>query len=110
MIGRAMLLFAGVAVAAPALAHGLLVFARVDGEEVVADAKFSNGNPVKAGEFLVFDGNDVLLTTVEVGPDGTARFPLEGADTGLKIQMDAGDGHEDYWILTPADIEAQRTQ
>jgi nickel transport protein len=97
------------AVAATAAhAHGLLVFARVDGNDVVAEAKFSNGNPVRVGVFNVFDGDDRLLTSIEVGPDGVARFPLQGAETGLRIEMDAGDGHYDYWILTPADIAAQR--
>lgn len=103
-------LLAGTALtlALPVAAHRLNVFARVEGEEVVAEAKFSNGNPVHVGTFNVYDVNDVLLISVEAGPDGTARFPLQGAEGGLRIEMNAGDGHEDYWILTPADIEAQR--
>lgn len=108
MIGRAALLLAGLAVAAPAAAHRLNVFARVAGEEVVVEAKFSNGNPVKGGDVAVYDGAEALLLTVKTDDLGIARFPLQGEATGLRIEMDAGDGHEDYWILTPADIAAQR--
>lgn len=96
--------------AAPALAHGLLVSARVEGGEVVAEARYENGNPVVNGTFDVFDGDDALILSVEAGPDGIARFPLEGAEGGLRVEMDAGDGHYDYWVLTPADIAASRGQ
>lgn len=83
-------------------------FAYVEGPEIVAEAKYGNGNPVTSGSFDVRDGNDELIASVEVGEDGTVRFPLGDADGGLRIEMDAGEGHYDYWILTPADIEAQR--
>lgn len=103
---RLLLAAAAMLIALPAAAHRLNVFARVEGAEVVAEAKFSNGNPVRTGTFLVYDAKDVLLTSVPVGPDGVARFPLEGGEDGMRIEMDAGDGHDDYWVLTPADIAA----
>lgn len=96
--------------AAPAFAHRLNVFAWVDGETVVVEGKFSNGNHPKTGTILVFDGQDQLLRTLELKADGTARFPLEGAEQGLRIQLSTGAGHEDYWILTPQDIEMQRAE
>lgn len=96
------------AAAGPVAAHDLSVTARVEGDEVVAEARYTNGNPVRGGSFDVYDGDDVFLIRVEAGPDGIARFPVEGAEGGLRIEMDAGDGHYDYWILTPADIAAQR--
>jgi nickel transport protein len=96
--------------AAPALAHRFNVFAWVEGETVVVEGKFSNGNLAKSGTIKVFDGGDQLLRTLEMGPEGTARFPLEGAEEGLRIEMSTGDGHDDYWILTPADIQAQHDE
>lgn len=93
--------------AAPALAHRLNVFAWIEGETVVVEAKFSNGNRARSGTIQIFDGGDRLLRTLPMGPDGTARFPLAGAEEGLRIEMSTGDGHDDYWILTPADIEAR---
>lgn len=91
----------------PALAHTLNVFAYVDADTVVVEVKFSNGRMAIAGAVKVYDGNDALIYETTVGPDGTARVPLANYETGLKIDVDAGEGHTNYWILTPQDIAAQ---
>lgn len=102
------LLIAALLMAGPALAHRLNVFAWVEGEEVVVEAKFSSGARPKVAEVRVFDAEDRLIRTMGIDANGAARFPLEGATRGLRIEVDAGEGHEDYWILTPGDI-ARRT-
>lgn len=104
------LLAAMAAIALPAAAHRLNVFAWIDGEEVVVEGKFASGVVPAVGTVRVYDGADVLLVTVEIGRDGAVRIPLGGlaSESGLRIEMDVGDGHEDYWILTPGDIESQR--
>ncbi|MEM1389005.1 MAG: hypothetical protein AAF748_13080 [Pseudomonadota bacterium] len=88
-----------------AAAHGMVVFASVDCEAVLVEAKFSNGRAVRKGEVQISDGAGDLLTTVEIGADGTAAVPLDSLDysEGLLIVVDTGD-HDDYWILTPEDI------
>ena len=101
-------LLAAIALALPgiAAAHPLLVFASVEGEEVVVEARFANGQPVRAGAMRVTDadGAPVLQLAISSSP---IRFPLADAE-GLMIEVDAGGGHENYWILTPGDIAAGR--
>jgi nickel transport protein len=55
----------------------------------------------------VYDGQDKLILETELATDGTARFPLKDYQTGLKIVVDIGEGHQSFWILTPNDIESQ---
>ena len=91
--------------AAPASAHQLRVFAFVEGETVNVEAKFSSGRIPKSGEVRVFDASEALLQTLPLDPDGVTSFPLPAdAADGLMIEVEAGDGHEDYWLLTPEDI------
>ena len=89
-------------------AHGLNVFAFVEDGALVVEPKFSSGRVPVAGEVRVLDGNDVLLLTHTIEGAGEIRLPLDGLDisTGLLIEVDASDGHSDYWVLTPEDIQA----
>lgn len=97
----AMMIFAP----ATAGAHQLNVFATVDCEAVLVEAKFSNGKNAVAGEVRVLDGENTLLTTLALETDGTSRVPLDSVDhsSGLVIEVDVG-SHDDYWIVTPDDI------
>ena len=56
---------------------------------------------------FVYDGNDKLLLRKQLQPDGTATLPLKNWETGLKILLDIGHGHQSYWILTPFEIQQQ---
>ena len=95
---------AGLLAASPALAHRLNVFASVEDGTVVVEASFPDGGPARMGAVRVYDAQDRLIRTLTLGEDGTARFPVEGAADGLRVEVDAGEGHSDYWILTPADL------
>ena len=88
-----------------AAAHQLVVFASTDCEAVTVEAKFSNGRVAQQGEVRILDGDNTLLTTLELGEDGTAVIPLDSVDHsgGLVVEVDTG-GHDNYWILTPEDI------
>ena len=105
-VNRACVLAALLA-AAPiaAAAHQLVVFASVDCETVVVEAKFSNGKVAKQGDVRVLDGANALLTTLQLDSDGMASVPLDSVDhsSGLVIEVDTG-SHENYWIVTPEDI------
>ena len=92
------------------LAHQLSVFAWVEGDTVKVQGNLPKGKHPKQGMVFVYDGNDQLLLKKQIQPDGTATFPLENWETGLKIVMDIGHGHQSYWILTPFDIKQQRTE
>jgi nickel transport protein len=106
---RAMLIALALSFAASgAQAHGLNVFAFVENGEVVVEARYSSGRVPTEGTVRVYDGADMLVGTMALSEDGTLRFPLTDAaqQSGLRIEVDTGSGHEDYWLLTPADIAA----
>lgn len=88
-----------------AAAHQLNVFATVDCEAVLVEAKFSNGKHPVEGEVRVLDGQSRLLATLPLGADGKSSVPLGDVDHsgGLVIEVDVG-SHDDYWIVTPEDI------
>ena len=88
-----------------AAAHQLTVFASVDCEQVLVEAKFSNGNAVQIADVRVFDVENKLLMTVPINKDGTLAVPLNSVDHegGLLIEVDPG-SHDNYWIITPDDI------
>lgn len=103
---RALALFALAAVAPiGASAHQLVVFASVDCQAVTVEAKFSNGKVSQQGDVRVLDGNNNLLTTLQLESDGTAKIQLDSIDYsgGLLIEVDTG-SHDNYWIVTPEDI------
>jgi len=103
---RALGLAAVVAVApVAAVAHKLVVFASVDCEVVLVEAKFSNGRVAQTGDVRVLDGENTVLSELALAEDGTARVPLDSVDHsgGLVIEVDTG-GQDNYWILTPEDI------
>ncbi|WP_298838354.1 hypothetical protein [uncultured Roseobacter sp.] len=101
------LVLSGLAVVAPlgAAAHQLVVFASVDCVAVSVEAKFSNGKVTQQGDVRILDGENNLLTTLQLQSDGTAQVPLDSVDHsgGLLIEVDTG-SHDNYWIVTPEDI------
>ena len=102
-------LFAGIAIyltsALGVAAHQLVVFASVDCEVVMVEVKFSSGRVVQQGDVRVLDGQNGLLTTLQLGSDGMVRVPLDSVDhsQGLVIEVETN-GHDNYWIVTPEDI------
>ena len=90
------------------VAHQLSVFAWVQGDAVFVEARLPRGKHPKLGDVLVYDGNDQLLLKTKFQPDGTTSFPLENWETGFRIVVDIGKGHQAYWVLTPLDIRQQR--
>ena len=108
---RALLAFIAIGLlSGPALAHDLRVFASVMGSEVTVEAKFSSGKLPASGEVRVKDQNGNLLQTLPVGQGGITTFMLPESKTfeGLMIEVETGEGHEDYWLLTESDIAKGR--
>jgi len=77
----------------PALAHRVSVFADVRGRQVVVDAYFSDGTPVKGGEVKVLDGETgrlLLKGTTDSHGRFTFRLPCP---LKLKLVLRAGPLH-----------------
>ncbi|MEO1549809.1 MAG: hypothetical protein AAFR93_05180 [Pseudomonadota bacterium] len=87
------------------LAHGLVVFAFVDGGDVVVEAKFSNGRLAQAGVVNVYDAVDTKLFDLPVTGGEPVRFPVDPSSGGYRIEVVTPNGHSDYWVLTPNDLK-----
>ena len=89
-------------------AHGVVVFAWVEGDTVHVEGKFSGGRKAKGGRIVVEDmnGNEVLSGKTDA--QGKFDFGLPGAEA-LKIVLDAGMGHRGEWTISAAEIEAARS-
>lgn len=85
-------------------AHGITLFAWVDGDTVVARGKFNGGRPPVGSPIVVYDlaGRRLLEGTTDAR--GEFAFTPPKRD-GLKIVLRAGSGHEAEWTLAPADFE-----
>ncbi len=105
-LALALLLAGGAQVA---VAHQLNVFASVVDGHVVVEAKFSTGRVARAAKVTVYNDYDAPILMLELGEDGTARFPIPQQTTGIKVEVEAADGHSDYWILTANDLEGAPT-
>ena len=92
-------------VAGPAGAHGVVVFAWVEGGRVHVESKFSGGRKVRGGSVVVMDeqGNELLSGTTD--DEGEFDFAVPAA-TDLKIVLSAGAGHRGEWSISAAEIEA----
>lgn len=91
--------------AGPASAHQLSVFAVVEDGVVLIEATFPDGRPVATGMLRILDGTGALILEQPIAPPYPIRFPVEEHSDGLRIEVDAGGGHENYWLLTPADLQ-----
>ena len=91
----------------PALAHRVNIFAWTEGPQVAVKCGFSGGNSVKNGEITVYDaaGGQVLLTG-RTDTEGLFRFdiPPKGREHGLRIRINAGEGHQNEWLLEAAEL------
>lgn len=86
------------AMASPALAHRINIFAVDEGGEVYTESTFAGKRPVKKGTIQVFNGEGVLLLTGETDAEGIFTFPRPEPGP-LTLEVDAGMGHKNSWEL-----------
>ncbi|MFN3973337.1 MAG: hypothetical protein ACK4GO_17770 [Gemmobacter sp.] len=91
-------------VAEPVAAHQLVVFASVEDGVVDIEANFTNGKPVVSGTLRIRDAADNLIHEAPLSEARPIRFPVGDRLDGLKVEVDAGGGHSNYWLLTPTDL------
>lgn len=87
------------ALAAPALAHRVNVFAYVEGGDVVVECSYSRSERVRLGDVEVFDAaSGAALLTGKTDEKGEFRFPVppaaRAAKADLRIVLKAGEGHQ----------------
>ena len=104
--GLLLLLVLG-ALATPALAHRVLVFAFAEGDTIHTEGKFVPNNPVRQGKILVLDaktGQELLTGTTDDQGKFSFKIPPEAAaqKMDLKIVVEAAMGHRGEWLLKAA--------
>jgi hypothetical protein len=82
----------------------LTVFAARDGDTLTVEAKFASGRFVREGTIQIFDADDTLIYEGRVSGEEITRLPMMGDGRGLRVEVDAGDNHRDYWIILPKDL------
>lgn len=85
-------------------AHGVSVFAWVEGDTVYVESKFSGGKKVKAGKIIVTDlqGTELLKGTTNENGEFSFKVPKK---TDLKIVLLAGMAHRAEWTVPLAEIQ-----
>ena len=73
----------------------------------MVEARFSNGRMAREALVTAYDASNNVVHETPLSEDGTVRLPLETREGGLKVEVTAGEGHSNYWILTPQDLARQ---
>jgi len=88
----------------PAYAHGVTVFAWVEGDTVYVESKFSGGRKVNSGKIIVTDSQGAELLTGTTNDQGEFSFKIP-RKTELKIVLLAGAGHRAEWVIPASEID-----
>lgn len=97
----------------PALApaHGVNIFAYVDGDRIVTDSGYSRSNRVNKGTVTVHapDGRELLSGTTDETGHFAFTIPKEARDGSmdLKLVIHAGEGHQADWTVRASEIVPQ---
>ncbi|MFZ0052401.1 MAG: hypothetical protein WAK96_11560 [Desulfobaccales bacterium] len=92
------------ALATPALAHRVIIFAYTEGDTVLTESKFEPGGPVEHGKIIVQDaktGKQLLTGDTDTKGKFSFTIPAEAKSQkmDLKIVIEAGMGHRGEWLL-----------
>jgi len=93
----------------PADAHGVYVFAWVEGDTVYVESKFSGGKKVTSGKIIVEDSQGTELLSGTTNDQGEFSFKVPGR-TELKIVLLAGAGHRAEWTIPVSEIDLSDKQ
>ena len=83
----------------PTFAHKIIFYAYVEGDHIIAEGKFSDGEAIKDSPIKVYDTEGKLLITETTDNTGTCQLEIP-AKTDLKLRLEAGMGHQAEYILS----------
>ncbi|MBO4300873.1 MAG: cobalamin biosynthesis protein CbiL [Desulfovibrio sp.] len=93
-----------------AWAHRVNIFAWSEASDIVTESSFSNGSKVRHGRVTVYDAvTGEKLLEDKTNEQGILRFPAPaaGREHGLRIRIDAGEGHSNSWDMEPEDMPTE---
>ena len=99
-----LLFFSGAS--ATVFAHRVVVFAWIEGDMVYTQSKFPGGARVSNGAITVYDETGRALLTGKTDDQGEFSFPLPAlqSPSELKVVLNAGMGHQGYWVLKREEV------
>lgn len=89
-------------------AHGVHVFASVDGDRILTDSYFSDERKVKEGVIKVYDPSGALLLEGKTDENGSFSFRIP-QQTDLKIVLEASMGHRAEYLLKADELISKAT-
>jgi nickel transport protein len=96
--------------ASSSFAHRVNIYAWLEGDSVQVRCAFSRSSPVRNGRITVYTATDgrELLSGVTDG-EGVFRFPVpeRAKESGLRIRINAGEGHENEWRMEALEFAAR---
>lgn len=106
------LLLGALALPADALAHRVNIFAWLEGENIVVECGFNRAAPVRGGLVTVYDAGDGKeLLQGRTNDRGVFVFAVPEpvrVGHGLRIEVNAGEGHVNDWTMTAHEINEAR--
>ncbi|MDE5878881.1 MAG: cobalamin biosynthesis protein CbiL [Desulfovibrio sp.] len=97
---------------ADALAPRVNIFAWLEGENIVVECAFNRASPVREGLVTVYDAeNGKELLQGRTNERGVFVFALPEAvrhGHGMRIEINAGEGHVNDWTMSAAEIAEAR--
>ncbi len=90
----------------PAFAHEVSIFARVEGDTVYTQSKFSRGKRAKGAPVIVFDleGNKLLEGKTDDKGEFSFKIPKK---TALKVVLKTSMGHMAEWKIPLEEINSE---
>jgi len=89
--------------ALPAAAHKVVLYAYVEGGQIVAEASYGDGSAVKEGKIKMFDESGQLLKEGVTNEKGISRLNIP-AKTNLKLKLEAGMGHQAQYTINKSQL------
>lgn len=99
---------------ADALAHRVNIFAWPDGDKILVECGFNRSSPVRGGVVTVYDATDgAELLRGRTDAQGHFAFAVPDAvrrGHGLRIEVNAGEGHVNAWTMEASEIAGAEAQ
>lgn len=82
----------------PAYAHRIVSYAYTEGDEIVVEGAYGNGNPVKDCKVIVYDSQENVVYEGRTNSQGIAKFKVSNR-SDLRIILDSETGHKSEYII-----------
>lgn len=87
----------------PVFAHKIILYAYIEGDQIIAEGGFGDGSPAKNAEITVYNQAGDLLASGKTDENGISEITIP-QKTDLKLKMNAGMGHQAEYSLAASEL------